>query len=97
MAEISSSPKDENELIRIRVVDLLVVGGFRIGEVLTLPVNCWVEKPQYADDGSQLVDAETGAPVVSYGLRYWPEKGQNHRLNGFLVILSRWRKERLMI
>lgn len=75
LAAISNNPLDEAELIRMRIIDLLLVGGFRIGEVLSLPMNCWVEKFQYSDSGEPLVDETTGEPLISYGLRYWPEKG----------------------
>ena len=75
LAEITNSPMDDGELIRMRIVDLLVVGGFRIGEVLSLPENCWVETPQFSEDGEQLIDEVTGENIVSFGLRYWPEKG----------------------
>lgn len=75
LAEISNAPIDEGELIRIRVIDLLVIGGFRIGEVLSLPVNCWVEKPQFTDSGAPLLDEETGEHIIGCGIRYWPEKG----------------------
>ena len=75
LAEISNNPLDENELILIRVVDLLVVGGFRIGEALSLPAKCWVKKPQFSDSGEPLFDDDTGSRIISYGIRYWPEKG----------------------
>ncbi|SOB57938.1 conserved protein of unknown function [Pseudodesulfovibrio profundus] len=75
LAEISNTPLDDEELIRIRIIDLLVVGGFRIGEVLSLPVNCWISKPQFSKDGNPLINQETGEQEVSYGIRYWPEKG----------------------
>ena len=75
LAEISNTPLDDEELIRIRIIDLLVVGGFRIGEVLSLPVNCWISKPQFLKDGNPLINQETGEQEVSYGIRYWPEKG----------------------
>ncbi|SMF20790.1 hypothetical protein [Desulfovibrio gilichinskyi] len=75
LAEISNNTIDKNELILIRIVDLLVVGGFRIGEVLSLPVKCWVSKPQFSDSGKPLIDEDTGNQIVSCGIRYWPEKG----------------------
>ena len=44
LAAISSHPLDENERVLLRIIDLLVVGGFRVGEALTLPRDCWVEQ-----------------------------------------------------
>lgn len=67
LADISNSPADDNERILLLHVDLLVVCGFRIGECLTLPVDCWVEE--------EVVSADEGSKVTRCGLRYWPEKG----------------------
>jgi hypothetical protein len=75
LADISNDPLDDNERILMRVVDLLVVGGFRIGEVLRLPLDCWVETPALDSNGRAKIDPETGAPIIRYGIRYWPEKG----------------------
>ena len=44
LAAISSHPLDDNEKVLLRIVDLLVVGGFRVGEALTLPRDSWVEQ-----------------------------------------------------
>ena len=44
LAAISSHPLDDNEQVLVRIIDLLIVGGFRIGEALTLPRDCWVEE-----------------------------------------------------
>ncbi|MDK2768394.1 MAG: hypothetical protein KYX69_11820 [Sphingomonas sp.] len=65
---------DDRDLVLQRAIDLLVCGGFRINEVLTLPRNTWVEEPSLDEDGNQLVD-RFGKPAVNVGLRYWPEKG----------------------
>lgn len=75
LADISNNPLDDNERVLMRVVDLLVVGGFRIGEALTLPLDCWVETPALDDNGKVKTDPETDAPIVRHGIRYWPEKG----------------------
>ncbi len=66
LAEISLNPQDDRERLLIRIVDLLVVGGFRIGEVLTLPEKCWIE--QAGKDAFN-------RPIIRSGIRYWPEKG----------------------
>ena len=42
LAEISSQATDDDECIVLRIIDLLAVVGFRVGEVLTLPRDCWV-------------------------------------------------------
>jgi hypothetical protein len=75
LALASNAPLDDGERILLRVIDLLVVGGFRIGEALTLPVNCWVEEVAHYENGRPRIDPVTGKYVRRYGLRYWPEKG----------------------
>jgi hypothetical protein len=75
LGDASAQPFDDGERIVLRTIDLLVVGGFRIGEALTLPAACWVEVPEVGPDGSVALDPRTGEPVVRYGIRYWPEKG----------------------
>jgi hypothetical protein len=62
LAKISNDPLNDTELLFIRHVDLLVATGFRIGEALTLPHDCWVERR--GSNGQQ-----------ECGIRYWPEKG----------------------
>ncbi len=68
------SPPD---LLRQRAVELLVCGGFRCNELLTLPRDIWVEEPQIDATGVQVLDRH-GSPVCRYGLRYLPEKN-GHR------------------
>lgn len=75
LAEISNQPQDDNERILLRIIDLLVVGGFRIGEGLTIPLDCWVEEQALDQNGKQKVNPQTGAPIKRCGIRYWPEKG----------------------
>jgi len=74
LATASNEPLDEDEQIILRALDLLVVGGFRIGEMLTIPVNCWVEE-EVIENGREKFDPMTGEPLKKYGIRYWPEKG----------------------
>lgn len=74
LADISNSPMNDNERILLRIIDLLAIGGFRIGEVLTLPVDCWVETPAMDRNGEVKTDPLTNEPVRRYGIRYWPEK-----------------------
>ena len=71
LADISNSPIDDDERLLLRHVDLLATTGFRIGEALTLPVDCWVEEQQ----GSGAVDPQNGQVLSNFGIRYWPEKG----------------------
>ena len=75
LAAISSDPLNDNERVLLRIIDLLVVGGFRVGEALTLPRDCWVEEPALDASGRPKMKPGTGDPVKRCGLRYWPEKG----------------------
>lgn len=75
LADISNDPLDDNERIMMRTIDLMVVGGFRIGEALTLPLDCWVESQDIDQNGIVKTDPLTGEQVKRYGIRYWPEKG----------------------
>lgn len=75
LADISNNPLDNNERVILRIIDLLAIGGFRIGEVLRLPLNCWVETPALDNNGSVRTDPRTGAVIIRCGIRYWPEKG----------------------
>jgi len=61
---VLSNPIDR---LFIRLTELLFVGGFRVGELLTMPKNALVRE----------VDMNTapGGIVERIGLRYWPEKG----------------------
>jgi len=53
---------EERDRLRAAALAILVVTGFRIGELLTLPVDCEVE------------EGRTGKP--RYGLRYYKEKAR---------------------
>lgn len=75
LALASSSPLDDDERILLRVLDLFVIGNFRAGEALTLPLDCWVEEAAFGQDGKPKCDPESGEVVKRCGLRYWPEKG----------------------
>lgn len=72
LAEISCKPTTFQQRLIIRIVDLLVCCGFRAGEALTLPVDCWVEEE---NDGPR-VDPKTGAPVSNCGIRYAAKKNR---------------------
>ena len=75
LAEISCS-KDLCHLDAVRqcAIDLLLSCGFRVNEVITLPVDALYEE-LITDDTGELVSDEDGRPKRRYGLRYWPEKG----------------------
>jgi hypothetical protein len=71
-ADIATHPFD---LLRMRIAEVLLVCGFRIGEVLTLPADTLVRELVLDEAGEQRRDASSGEPIERIGLRYWPEKG----------------------
>lgn len=75
LAQISArTDLDVRDLIIQRTIDLLVCGGFRINEVLTMPRDCLYTENELDDHGRPVLD-RFGQPVERVGLRYWPEKG----------------------
>jgi len=72
LADIFAHPADDHERLIIAIVGLFVAGGFRAGEALTFPVDCWRSEPQQGDS----VDPETGVIVCNQGILYASEKEQ---------------------
>jgi len=75
LAVASRGPIDDNERILLRVIDLFVVGGFRAGEGLTIPLDCWVEESKFQHELKPAVDSKNKLSEMRVGIRYWPEKG----------------------
>jgi hypothetical protein len=76
LGEASSAPLDDDERVMLRIIDLFVVGGFRSGEALTIPLDCWVTEFALNErTGLPKLDPESGKAIRRHGLRYWPEKG----------------------
>lgn len=75
LGEASSSPIDDDERIILRVIDLFVAGGFRAGEGLTIPLDCWVEEEGYESKENDDPASITKLKVKRYGVRHYPEKG----------------------
>lgn len=78
LADLASDPELYNrlaDLVMMRISELSLVLGFRIGENLTIPKDPLVREPVLSKDGTPEVDPESGDPVMRLGLRYWPEKG----------------------
>lgn len=73
LAKLANSVTADVDILRIRVIELLVCGGWRINELLSLPADCEVEERAYRD-GQPVLD-DRGEPVTRYGIRYWAEKG----------------------
>lgn len=65
--------QDTGDLIRIRFIELLACGGWRMNELIGVSADCEVEEPA-TRDGVQIFDA-AGNPVVRYGIKYFGLKG----------------------
>ena len=75
LADISNrTDLSDRDLLRQRAVELLVCGGFRINELMTLPRQIWVEEVVRDENGEPALNPN-GQPATRCGLRYWPEKG----------------------
>ncbi|CAJ0774588.1 hypothetical protein [Ralstonia chuxiongensis] len=75
LGHISNRPDlSDADLVRQRLTELLVCGGFRISEVLTLACDCWVDEPATDEYGQPMVGLN-GLPVRRCGIRYVPAKG----------------------
>lgn len=85
LAQISNLVVTPADIVRMRAVELLVCGGWRINEALTLPENCEVTETVY-EDGKPIFNGE-GEPLVRYGIRYWPEKGADPRVKWMPTIM----------
>lgn len=73
--KISNHPIDDDERVILRVIDLLIVLGLRLGEILTLPLDCWVEESIADENGRPSFDG-AGRPLTRCGLRFFPEKAE---------------------
>ena len=74
-AQCTNHPVSDDERILLRAIDLHIALGTRIGEALTMPIDCWVEESVKDLDGRMLQDPHTGEPQRRYGIRYYAEKG----------------------
>lgn len=80
LAWLSNNHQDEWQQLGLRLVDLLLVTGFRITECLLLERDCWIEK--------EIIDEETGGTLISqgkpvkvYGIKYRGLKGSTTRIH----------------
>ena len=74
IANIVEDPADK---LRLRCVELLVCGGWRINEILTIRADCEIFHPA-TEDGEPLLD-RSGQQVIRYGISYFAEKGAGPR------------------
>lgn len=73
LGEISNLVVEPADIVRMRALELLVSGGWRINELLTLQVDCEVTEDVLENGGHE--PDKDGQPIVRYGIRYRPEKG----------------------
>lgn len=69
LSHIVTNPSDH---ILMGAVKLFHCAPWRVGEVNTLPADCWIERPEIGENGP-IMNAD-GKPAMRYGIRYWPEK-----------------------
>jgi hypothetical protein len=74
LPQIANRHLDDPDLLRMRTVELLVCGGWRINELLTIAANCEIEEPAMTDRGEPVL-APGGRQIVRYGIKYSAEKG----------------------
>lgn len=74
-AQCTNDPLNDDERILLRAADLHIALGARIGETLTIPLDCWIEEEVRNAHGEVVREGPTGAPLKRYGIRYYPEKG----------------------
>lgn len=70
IANLVEAPAD---ILRMRTVELLCCGGWRINEVLQIPADCEVTEA-VTRNGKEVIDA-LGQQVIRYGVRYHALKG----------------------
>ena len=73
LARIANLVTDPADVVRMRCVELLVCGGWRINELLDLAVECEVWEPVFVN-GKPMLGAN-GEPIQRYGISYFAEKG----------------------
>ena len=78
--QITNAPANDNEEVLLRTIDLLVATGMRGNEVLRLPVDCLIHRTAKDHSGKILLD-QNGNEIVTYGIKYFPEKGADTRVH----------------
>lgn len=73
LASLANLVSDPADVLRMRAIELLVCGGWRINELLSIPADCEVEEQAF-ENGEPVLDRD-GGPVHRYGIRYFGEKG----------------------
>jgi hypothetical protein len=73
LARISNLVTEAADVVRMRCVELLVCGGWRINELLTVPHDCEVWDPVFLN-GEPVIGPD-GEQLRRYGIRYIAEKG----------------------
>lgn len=72
LPQIANLVTEDIDVLRIRTVELLASGGWRINELLSIAADCEVEEPAFRQ-GKPVLDAD-GKPIVHYDIRYFAEK-----------------------
>ncbi len=78
LALLAGKLEAPEDLLRIRAIELLVCGGWRINELLTIPADCEMTDEPFRDGNPVL--AADGSRAVRYGIRYFGEKKAGPRI-----------------
>lgn len=74
-AKCTNQPLNDDERVLLRATDLHIALGTRIGEALTIPLDCWIEEEVRDVHGKPILQPGSDEPMRRYGIRYFPEKG----------------------
>lgn len=78
LAAISNLVEEPADVLRMRCVELLVCGGWRINELLTIRAECEVFE-KATENGNPVLD-DGGEQIIRYGISYFAEKDGGPRI-----------------
>lgn len=80
----TEQPRTFSDFIRFRIIQLCILTGLRIGEVVSLPADCLRKRTYFAQDGKP-ADAAHGIST-SLTLRYFSEKNVTQHSKSSLIL-----------
>lgn len=80
IAQLSNNVKPKMEKIGMKVLDILIVSGFRGTECITLLCDCLIERNLYDEKTGDIL-LKNGKPKIIYGLKYFAMKNAQTRIH----------------